>query len=103
MKRNSSDGPTAGGARGGRTNGKSVRPAGLAGSRLVLRLQPTHELIRAAGLRGTRARDFEDFVADEAALSSRPGLPDPGFREGLRRRLWRIQVLARGNRGLAPH
>ncbi len=62
------------------------------------------EALRAAGFRGARARDFEDFVSGDRGLSSGLApLPDPAFREGLRRRLWRIQVLARRGRGLTTH
>lgn len=64
---------------------------------------PSAELIRAAGFAGARARDFEDFVSgeDRPFTATRLPLPDPGFREGLRRRLWQLQVLARRIR--APH
>ena len=74
------------------------------------------DVLRAAGFRGARARDFEDFVVGEVAGEvvgdkvgarglpvGRVPLPDPAFREGLRRRLWRIQVLARRHRGFATH
>jgi hypothetical protein len=78
------------------------------------------DVLRAAGFSGARARDFEDFVAggvaggvagdvigefagDRGLPVGRVPLPDPAFREGLRRRLWRIQVLARRHRGFATH
>jgi hypothetical protein len=55
------------------------------------------EAARSAGWSGARLRDFEDFVAGEPV---RAGLsqPDAGFRERLRRRLWRVQVATRSNR-----
>lgn len=55
------------------------------------------EAARSAGWSGARLREFEDFVAGEAG---RAGLaqPDAGFRERLRRRLWRIQAVTRNNR-----
>ncbi len=88
----------------GRT-GVSRRPAPRGGpGALVLSTAFGLEALRATGLEGARARDFEDFVSDDRGpVAGRVPLPDPAFREGLRRRLWRIQVLARRGRGLATH
>ena len=62
------------------------------------------DAIRATGLSGARARDFEDFVSGDRGLTSGVvALPDPSFRESLRRRLWRIQVLGRRNRVWTTH
>jgi hypothetical protein len=62
------------------------------------------DAIHAAGFSGARARDFEDFVAGDRGLGAGlVPLPDPSFRESLRRQLWRIQVLGRRNRGSATH
>lgn len=62
------------------------------------------EALRAAGFRGAGALDFEDFVSGDRGLSAGlVPLPDPAFREGLRRRLWRIQVLSRRGRGRTTH
>lgn len=62
------------------------------------------DALRAAGFSGARAREFEEFVSGDRGRSAGfVPLPDPAFREGLRRRLWRIQVLARRVRGLATH
>jgi len=59
---------------------------------------------RIAGWSGARRRDFEDFVAgDPGRGAGRLPLPDPSFRERLRRRLWQIQVLTRRTRGWAHH
>lgn len=72
--------------------------------RLARVASPIAEWMRAAGIRGARARDFEDFVRPERSWSALAlPAPDPGFREGLRRRLWRIQVLTRGHRGFVRH
>lgn len=67
---------------------------------LALGAPPSSTSIRAAGFTGARARDFEDFVeADGGWATLVRTRPDPGFREGLRRRLWRIHVLKRAHRG----
>lgn len=89
MKRLRFDAPEEGGSR----------------ARLALLAAPADEWMRAAGFDGAHARDFEDFVAgdDRGWTSSWLPLPDPGFREGLRRRLWRLQVLARRFRELPRH
>ena len=87
-------------------HGKSVRAA-AAGRRprsLVSTAVSAAEAIRSAGFRGARAHDFEDFVVgDRGWTASLMPLPDPSFRERLRRRLWRIQVLTRRDRGVARH
>ena len=60
--------------------------------------------IRATGLSGARARDFEDFVSGDRSLTAGVvSLPDPSFRENLRRRLWRIHVLGRRYRVSTMH
>ncbi|MEZ4330356.1 MAG: hypothetical protein R3F35_01275 [Myxococcota bacterium] len=58
-----------------------------------------------AVFKGACARDFADFVDGDAQWTASPPHPDPDpdFREGLRRRLWRMQVMARGDRGLVRH
>ncbi|MEZ4280620.1 MAG: hypothetical protein R3F21_13550 [Myxococcota bacterium] len=63
------------------------------------------DALRAAGFCGAQARDFEDFVAGDRGGRSagRIPLPDPGFREGLRRRLWQIQLLARRDHTHTTH
>lgn len=85
--------------------GKSRRESASRRSRsLVLSGAVAADVIRSAGFRGARARDFEDFVAGDRGWStSVMPLPDPSFRERLRRRLWRIQVLTRRDRGVARH
>ncbi|MBK7947442.1 MAG: hypothetical protein IPK00_01525 [Deltaproteobacteria bacterium] len=78
----------SGGARGGRSR------------RLALSAPPSPSAVRAAGFRGSCARDFEDFVAGDGGWTTvLRTVPDPGFREGLRRQLWRIHVLRRAHRG----
>lgn len=86
-------------------HGKSMRTtAGRRPRSLISTAVSAAEAIRSAGFRGTRARDFEDFVAgDRGWTASLMPLPDPSFRERLRRRLWRIQVLTRRDRGVARH
>ncbi|MFO0687322.1 MAG: hypothetical protein U0900_01290 [Myxococcota bacterium] len=67
---------------------------------LALAAPPSAEAIRSVGFTGARARDFEDFVEADGGFSALVRTrPDPGFREGLRRRLWRIHVLKRAHRG----
>ncbi len=62
------------------------------------------DALRAAGFCGAQARDFEDFVAgDRGRSTGLVALPDPGFREGLRRRLWQIQLLAQRDRSHSTH
>ena len=86
-------------------HGKSLRAAASRRPRaLVLAAVAAADVIRSAGFLGARARDFEDFVAgDRGWTASLLPLPDPSFRERLRRRLWRIQVLTRRDRGVARH
>ena len=97
MKRLGADGPSR--------HGKALRTAARRKQRsLALSAICGADAIRSAGFRGARARDFEDFVVgDRGWLAGLISLPDPSFRESLRRRLWRIQVLARRDRGLARH
>lgn len=85
--------------------GKSLRGAAGRGPRaLVLSAVAAADVIRSAGFRGARAQDFEDFVTGDRGWSPAVSpLPDPSFRERLRRRLWRIQVLTRRDRGVAHH
>jgi len=82
------------------------------------------EAVHATGFNGARAREFEDFVAGDRGVStglstvlstvlstglstglSAGGLPlpDPSFRERLRRQLWRIHVLSLRYRGTTTH
>ena len=103
MKRLRGEGADSTGA-----SGRSGTPQRLASRSIrgVLALSTAFgsEALRAAGFRGARARDFEDFVSGDRGLSAGlVPLPDPAFREGLRRRLGRIQVLARHGRGRTSH
>lgn len=95
--------PGGSGARYAKSSG--AREHWRSASGLALFVAPSDEWLRAAGLEGAHALDFEDFVAgdDRGRSSARLPLPDPGFREGLRRRLWRLQVLARRFRELPRH
>lgn len=69
---------------------------------LALSAPPSPEALRAAGFEGARQRDFEDFVEGDGGWTVvLPPHPDPGFREGLRRRLWRIHLVRRSVRGQA--
>lgn len=85
----------------------ATRPTSASGGRprrLRLGLATSADGGAAAGFKGACARDFADFVGgDPLSSSSPPPHPDPGFREGLRRRLWRMQVMARGERGVVRH
>lgn len=96
---------TGGEALEGQRRPRAENPGGACAGRsgpLALSAPPSPAAVRDAGFEGSRARDFEDFVAEDAGWTTvlRP-VPDPGFREGLRRRLWRIHVLKRAHRG--PH
>ena len=98
----------------GRGMDAAAAPSRTAGSR---RLAPKYALrllahsaswasdaVRATSFRGAQAQDFEDFVSEERGLSAGvASLPDPSFRESLRRRLWRSQVLGRRNRVSTTH
>lgn len=87
--------------------GASLRLATRSAQRqrvLALSTSFDSDALRAAGFRGARAQDFEDFVSgDRERLSGMAPLPDPGFREGLRRRLWQIQLLAHRDRSHSTH
>lgn len=48
--------------------------------------------------------EFSDFMAGELPLAAEPlPTPDPRFREILRRRLWRAQVMARLGESVETH
>lgn len=83
--------------------GTGGAPAGIGSRRRLLAAPDATEAPQAA-FKGACARDFADFVEGDAPwTAARPPHPDPDFREGLRRRLWRMQVMARGDRGLVRH
>jgi transposase len=99
MKRIGGDGLDVG-QRGLRPENRPGRARIGRGRTLALTAPPSAAAVRAAGFQGSRARDFEDFVAGDGGWTTvLRSLPDPGFREGLRRRLWRIHVLKRAHRG----
>lgn len=103
MKRFRPDGPESTTASERSSRSPSGSPVGSS-RRLLLSSVPTMEVLRSAGFRGARARDFEDFViGDRGRPPASLPLPDPSFRERLRRRLWRIQILTRRDRGLVRH
>lgn len=87
----------------------AMRPTSASGGRprrlrLGVGLATSADGGAAAGFKGACARDFADFVGgDPPSSSPLPPHPDPGFREGLRRRLWRMQVMARGEQGVVRH
>jgi hypothetical protein len=103
MKRFFPDGPEPASATERSSRGRGGSPAG-ASRRLVLSDMPSIEALRSTGFRGARARDFEDFVTgDRGRATPALPLPDPSFRERLRRHLWRIQILTRRDRGNVRH
>lgn len=115
MKRSRGEGADSARGPGRQAPSRRLAPS-FAPRRLELSNPFGVDVLSAAGFSGARARDFEDFVvgdglgdlagdvAGERGLpAGRIPLPDPAFREGLRRRLWRIQVLARRQRGFATH
>ena len=78
-------------------HGKSMRTtAGRRPRSLISTAVSAAEAIRSAGFRGTRARDFEDFVAgDRGWTASLTPLPDPAWT------VPRLSELGRHGRGEA--
>lgn len=87
-----------------RVEARASAETGERAGRCVLAAPPSTGGSANAGFKGACARDFADFVECEQGQAAPPlPHPDPDFREGLRRRLWRMQVMARGERGLVRH
>ncbi len=105
MRRFGADGKGSAGTPGRAGPSQRLAPRSAQRQRvLALSTSFGSDALRAAGFRGARAQDFEDFVSGDRGRSAGiVPLPDPGFREGLRRRLWQIQLLAHRDRSHSTH
>lgn len=104
MRRIGGDGKGSAGGAGPTASQRIAVRSGQRQRMLALSSSFDGDALRAAGFCGAQARDFEDFVAgDRGRSAGMIPLPDPGFREGLRRRLWQIQLLAHRDRSRSTH